>query len=124
MTTKKDDFKANIDRLELVIDALYKVEELEENKDNKDNIQTARTIYRQAMVDTYKEWIEDLKEKAETERWNIVSHMNQKWLNANDIREDTKATDTILFRLEKIYEQMEKCEDGLNNLKKYKGVRI
>lgn len=71
-----------------------------------------------------KEWIEDLKEKAETERWNIVSHMNQKWLNANDIREDTKATDTILFRLEKIYEQMEKCEDGLNNLKKYKGVRI
>lgn len=124
MTTKKDDFKTNIDRLELVIDALYKAEELEENKDNKDNIQTARTIYRQAMVDTYKEWIEDLKEKAETERWNIVSHMNQKWLNANDIREDTKATDTILFRLEQIYEQMEKCEDGLNNLKKYKGVRI
>ena len=124
MTTRKDDFKTNIDRLELVIDALYTAEELEENKDNKDKIQTACTIYRQAMADTYKEWIEDLKKKADTERWNIVSHMNQKWLNANDIREDTKATDTILFRLEKIYTEMEKCEEGLNNLKKYKGVQI
>ena len=124
-------FSDKIEYLESSLDMIHDIENLWEMSGcklpnvYKDDMSQARATLRQGMVDIYKEWLEELRAKANKERDDIVGYMTEGWGDdAMTIRLACSGVNTNLDNLQSINREMVICEHRLNCLKKYKGVQV